>query len=267
VVELYLTVKYGDYREENQISKDGDIASIQEKLRKIASLPNEYRSLPIGQLNDYLLEKKPRQITDRDVEDLLESIDNPYNLPEEEFKHIVERYLEDYRDLSKIATQITIGCPLGFNFTDLRIVDTPGVNARGGIQQTTVKYVRDANAAVVIHSIKNIASESLDKFFRETAKDDIENIFMLLTHKAQSKVEDVKIAIEEARKLFPDVKSERVVAVDSMLKRIYDEMATGTQIEKLVKDEEIEQLIAKYILRHGNDVQKIQQSILEDLLD
>jgi hypothetical protein len=261
---LYLTVKYGDYREKKQRSENGGIASIQKELREIASLPNEYRSLPIGQLNDYLLEKNQSQITDQDVEGLLESIDNPYNLPKEEFKHLVEKYLEDYRDLSRIATQITIGCPLGFKFTDLRIVDTPGVNARGGIQQTTFKYMRDANAAVVIHPIKNIASESLDKFFRETAKGDIENVFMLLTHKAQSKAEDVKIAIEEARKLFSDVKSERVVAVDSMLKRIYDEMATGTQIKELVKDEEIEQLIAKYMLRHGDDVQKIQQSILED---
>jgi hypothetical protein len=265
---LYLTIKYGDYREENQISKDGNIASIQEKLRKIASLPDEYRSLPVGKLNDYLIEKNQRQITDQDIETLLESIynpqDNSHNLPREEFTDLVKGYLEKYRDLSKIATQITIGCPLGFKFTDLRIVDTPGVNARGGIQQTTVKYVRDANAAVVIHPIKNIASESLDKFFRETAKDDIENVFMVLTHRAQSKAGDVEIAIEQARKIFSDVKPERVVAVDSMLKRIYDEMATGTQIEELVKDEEIEQLIAKYILRHGNDVQKIQQSILED---
>lgn len=261
---LYLTVKYGNDRKKEQISENGGIASIQKELREIASLSNEYRSLPIGQLNDCLLEKNQSKITDQDVERLLESIDNPYNLPKEEFKHLVEKYLEDYRDLSRIATQITIGCPLGFKFTDLRIVDTPGVNARGGIQQTTFKYMRDANAAVVIHPIKNIASESLDKFFRETAKGDIENVFMLLTHKAQSKAEDVKIAIEEARKLFPDVKSERVVAVDSILKRIYDEMATGTQIKELVKDEEIEQIIAKYIVRHGDDVQKIQQSILED---
>lgn len=262
--DLYLTVEYGDFSGKTHTSEDGNIASIQKELREIASLPNEYRSLPIGQLNDYLLEKKPSQIKDQDVEHLLESINNPYNLSKEKFKHLVEKYLEDYRDLSRIATQITIGCPLGFKFTNLRIVDTPGVNARGGIQQTTFKYMRDANAAVVIHPIKNIASESLDKFFRETAKDDIENIFMLLTHKAYSKTEDVNIAIEEARKLFPDVKPERVVAVDSMLKRIYDEMETGTQIEALVEDEEIEQLISKYERRHRGDVQTIKQSILED---
>jgi hypothetical protein len=263
--KFYLAVKYADNREETQVSKNGDITDIKAKLHTLSALPDKYRNLPVVQLNDHLIEQKPAQITDRDIETLWsKSLDNPKKLSEDKFKHSMMEYLKEYRDLSKIATQITIGCPLDFKFTRLRIVDTPGVNATGGLEQKTIEYIREANAAIFIHQPKNIASKSLEEFFRTVEKVIVKNIFMIITHKAQYAEAEIEAVIEDARSAFPEINPDRVVAVDSMLKIIHDQLKTGIPLKELLKDDGIRKLIAIYNLSHGDDVGRIQKALLED---
>jgi hypothetical protein len=264
--KVYLKIEYANGQKEEQFSENGDTTIIQEKLFALAALSDEYRSLPIWQLNNYLMEKKPKKITGNDAEIICsEGVDNPYKIPEKDFKLNIERYLKDYQDLSKIATQITMGCPLGFKFTHLRIVDTPGVNARGGLKAATIKYIVDANAAILIHPIKNVASESLENFLTTSVpKQAQSNIFLFLTHKAQSNSEDVDRTIEEAKRLFSNVKPERIIAVDSMLKRIYDDLDDGKTADELRKDEELNKLISPYILDNLSDQTKIPKAVILD---
>ena len=269
--KTFLKVKYADGKDEQEY----EIGNIQEKLQEVASIPEEYRSLPILQLNQFLIEESTKQITDKEIQDLLLQTDdrtskpyleNPHNLSESTFKGLVKKYLSTYHDLSQIPTEIIVGYPLGFKFTQLRIVDTPGVNARGGLKTATIKSIMDASAVIFIHPIKNIASESLKDFLDNAIPKHVkDNIFMFLTYKAQVTEEDIKTTLEEAKKLFPQIKEGRIIAVDSILKRIYDELAAGkTSSELYQTNQEFKKLIAEYMIDFEGDEASIKAAIYEE---
>ena len=268
--KIYLKIKYANNSEEEEI----DLSNIQDKLQEVAAIPEKYRQLPIVQLNQYLTSRKPENINDQNIEELLSwteehsskpFLENPHKLSETDFRYAIKNYLDEYKDLSKIPIEITVGCPLGFEFTRLRIVDTPGVNARGGLRKATINFIVDASAVIFIHPIKNIASLSLEEFIKTAIPKHVQdNIFMFLTHKALSTEKDVQATLEEARNLFSDIKENRIIAVDSMLKRISDELLTGKSPRTLREDEEIKKLIDTYIVEYESDEERIQNAILKD---
>ncbi|NEU72360.1 hypothetical protein PI95_007170 [Hassallia byssoidea VB512170] len=266
--KVYLKVKYANSRE----TEESDIPNIQEKLKEIAQISEEYRSLPVLQLNQFLIDERPQQINDQDINTLLSRTDgtssrpfleNPHQLDEIKFKHLIKEYLEEYRDLSKISVEIIMGYPLGFKSVHLRIVDTPGVNARGGLKDATFKSMLDASAVIFIHPIKNIASESLKHFIDTAVPNQVkDNIFMFLTHKAQSSSDDIDEILKEAKKLFPNIKDGRIIAVDSILKRIHDELLAGRTSQKLYDTDEVfKRLIAQYRLDYNDDQNKISAAV------
>ncbi len=283
---VYLKVKYASKPEETQIIYEdaSETEPIQKKLGEIAAISEEYRALPTSLLNQYLIDYTPQNITDRELDRALEDIDlddpqnNPHRLSKEQFKSRVKQYLIDYKDLTKIPSEIIVGYPLGFKFTQMRLVDTPGVNALGRVQDLTLKYVNAANAAIFIHMLKNnIASQSYRDFFNKVPIQAQKNIFMFLTHKAISTQEDVEITLDEAKNLYSKresesekdenmtaINGERIIAIDSMLKQIYNELESGMSLEEFKKNEERKKLISPYIVDYGDDLLKIKQAILED---
>ncbi|GEM_PF-2778423 len=270
---VYLRVKYGNSTEPEELFNgrlEGDLTPLQEKLKTIAALKPEYRDLPVFQLNQFLTETKPTQITTEIVKEecgkLLQDEDNnPHHKSKEEFERLVRQYLAEYMDLSRIPVDISIGYPVGLKFAHIQIVDTPGVNARGGLETATLNYINSANAVIFLHLLKNIASGSLRKFFKKVPDRSYRNIFMCLTHKAQHTAEDVELTIEETKELFPEIRpQERIVAVDSMLKLIHDELIVGKSLKDLRKDEEKRKLIADYIVEYESDMTKIQPTVLAD---
>ena len=285
--KVYLKVSYGDQPEkaeprvEYRGSLDSDTTPLQKRLEEIAALREEYRALPTHQLNQFLLEKKPIQIIDSLVKEFCSNNlphdelskeecaqregNNPHKLKPEEFARRVKAYLGEYRDLTKIPVNIRVGYPVGLKFAHIRIVDTPGVNARGGLKTATVNAILEANATIFIHLLKNIASQSLQDFVKLTVpKTKHENIFMFLTHKAHHKKEDVEVTLKEAKNLYPEIKPERIIAVDSMLKQVADELAAGISLETLLEEEERDQLISKYARKHKDDVAKIREAVFTD---
>ena len=270
--KVCLKVKYGNGNEE----EINEITSIQQKLKEIAEIPDKYRKLPILQLNQFLIENRQRTIDDQDIQNLRSRkndqdsskpyLENSHNLDDAEFNGLIQSYLQQYRDLSEIPIEISIGYPLGFKSIQLRIVDTPGVNARGGIKDATLSYITQASAVVIIHSLPNIASESLQYFLENHVPKQVQdNIFMFLTHKSQYRSEDINRSLEEAKKLFPQIKKERIIAVDSMLKRIYDEMLEGKSARILFDSDEVfETLLGKYLVRHRDDEQRIKSDVYTD---
>lgn len=248
--KVYLKIKYAD---EHETTIDKDISDIQEKLREVAAIPEEYRSLPILQLDEFLKKNKGNKITDESFRDFIDSakLKNIYNLGQENFESQLRTYLETYRDLSQIPEEITVGYPLGFDFGELRIVDTPGVNALGGLQEATFEYLNQANAIIFIHSIQNnIDGKKFNEFVNNSIyKKNLKNIFIFLTYKALSTTEAMTTTLTQARKLFQGVEEEKIIAVDSMLKIIYEKLKQEQKtLEELHRaDEQFQKLIAPYL--------------------
>lgn len=270
---VFLKVRYGHSEElktEFEGCVEGDITPLQERLKSIAALREEYRNLPVFQINQLLLAKKPVKIHDELIKEecrelLKDENNNPYKLSKEAFEKLVRSYMEDYKDLSKIAVDISIGYPLGLKFAHIQLVDTPGVNARGGLEKATLDYIGNANAVFFIHTLTNIASGSLGEFFKKVPNRSYKNIFMCLTRKAQHKVEDVDNSVTEIRRLFPEIQpEERIIAVDSMLKLIYDELCNGKTLKEIRQDEEKRKIIADYIIEYESDLERIKSALLAD---
>jgi hypothetical protein len=279
--KVYLKVTYADQPEiakvEYEDSSGSDTTPLQKRLSEIAAIKEEYRSLPTFQLNQHLIEKKPERITNLWVQQLSQYLlkekgNNPHNLSKEEFERRIAKYLEEYKDLSQIPVAIQVGYPMELKFAHIRIVDTPGVNARGGLKNATIRYIKTANAVIFIHLFKNIASESLQNFFNKSVpKQAYKNIFMFLTHKAHATKEDVQATLAEAQQLFPDIKAGRIVIVDSMLKQVSDEFQKEKSdelrkklLKVLLKEEEKKKLLSPYIVDFGHEVEEIQPAIFKD---
>lgn len=273
--QIYLKTTYGNTKEEIF----SNVSDIQAKLPEIAAISEEYRYLPIQQLNKYLIDNKPEKIYDMDIENLLPQLENAKQISRIDFQQLIKNYLNDYRDLSKIPTKIEVGYPLELNFTNLRIVDTPGVNARGGFQYASLDYICNANAVIIVHHLNNIASEYLEEFFNKKIPNQAKkNIFMILSHKSLFTEEDIEEKIKEAKNLFQErierqdsvfegIKEGRILVVDNMLKMIYEEVLSNEDIdikERYKNDEKFKLLISSYLVDYDGDREAIKKAVYQD---
>lgn len=105
-----------------------------EFLKKVASVQEKYRDLPIAKLND-LLEKhydktrKEAVFEEGDVEKWIaeENPENIHNVQPDEFNRKIKEYLTEHKSGKDIPLSITVGFPHNLKFDQLRIVDTPGM--------------------------------------------------------------------------------------------------------------------------------------------
>ncbi|UXZ09772.1 hypothetical protein F1C14_04100 [Clostridium perfringens] len=67
--------------------------------------------------------------------------------------------------------KIELGYPLKYKFDSLRLVDSPGVNAKGGLEDLTYNYVQNADATIFVKPIKPVESKSFNEFFNKIVTD------------------------------------------------------------------------------------------------
>ncbi|MBV8517676.1 MAG: dynamin family protein [Acidobacteria bacterium] len=267
---VFLSVRYGtmpEARLEFESGRAEDLGPMRDRLEAIAAVREEYRDLPIFQLNEYLLTEQPEAITDEIVAELLERrdengealLESPHRLPKAKFVALVRHYLDEYRDLQRIPVQVTVGYPLRFGYSDLHIVDTPGVNARGGLDEATIKYIVDADAVVLLHRADNIASRSLEHFFKhKVPQKPKQNAFLFLTHAWSLTAAQRTTLVHETHSLYPEseIRRGRILAIDSLLKIIANRIDAGEKVEALRRDEEIKRLLAYYIQEEAEQREK-----------
>src|SRR5690606_18359284 len=95
---------------------------------------------------------------------------------------LIKRFISE-RTKNKIPVEIEFGYPLKWEFDELRIVDSPGVNATGGVQDVSFRFFEEANAILFVHPIKPIESESFRKFVDSVISNrSKETLFLILTH-------------------------------------------------------------------------------------
>jgi len=139
--EVFVEVTYGDGHLEKVFDdlSTPDINEATEYLATIGSVQEKFRSLPINQLNHILLSKfrnNSELLSSFNVDNLLEDarLDNIYNIDPRDFLENVKKYLNEYRDLSQIPVKVRFGYPISIADHNFFLVDTPGVNALGGIE-------------------------------------------------------------------------------------------------------------------------------------
>ena len=220
----YVKVRYADGQPETIYDDPNtpDLDEAFEHLRKIGAIKDEYRSIPTTLIDTRIVEGSikpghPLPIGELEAESKLRLQDK---------EALIQKYVKS-RTLADIPKQITFGFPLKYAFDGLRIVDSPGVNARGGVQDATYAYIQEANAVLFIHSLESsIESSSFSDFIDDVVpKLTRETLFLVLTKSGgKSKIEIGEKVREARQKYDKEFDQHRILHVDSMLKIMADDI-------------------------------------------
>ena len=244
IVEIFkseyplLKVTYADGKEEPTCDNP------KKRLHEICQIDDTYRGIPTTLIDDIIIENDSKLEVNNDFVKSLEKLSGEA-LQE---KHSVIKEYISKRTKDKIPVKIEFGYPLKSEFNELRIVDTPGVNATGGVQNVTFNYLREANAILFVHNIKPIESESFKKFVKDIIPDTSqEMLFLILTHAGDHTNDDVKELHTEAKKQFKDIIPEnRIMAVDSLLKLIHCDLDNGLDLTEIRINKNKKKILASY---------------------
>ncbi len=228
----YLKISYASGKTE--ILEDEAREVIKEKLKKVASIPEEYRDIPVNLIDLYILEYGHIPIIDEDFIKYLEERSGIENLKEVRYK--LENYVMS-RSKDNIPVRIELGYPFPWEFDEIRLVDMPGVNAIGGVHDLSFAFLEKSNAILFIHPIKPVESESLKRFVSSVITDKSkEALFLVLTHSAIF-FEEKERLLEEAKRIYSSIiPSHRIFAVDSILKLIYEDLNKGKTLDEIKRE-------------------------------
>lgn len=242
----FLKVKYADGKEElvydDLDTPDKDEAN--ERLHEICRIHDKYREIPTTLIDDCIIETEGTLTVDDTLVRLLENRSGE-NL---QGKQVLIKQFISERTKDKIAIEIEFGYPLKWEFDELRIVDSPGVNATGGVQDVSFRFFEEANAILFVHPIKPIESESFRKFVDSVISNrSKETLFLILTHAGLYSNDEVERLHSEARRLYKNLIPEnRILVVDSLLKLIHCDLDNGLTVQEIRKSENKKTILARY---------------------
>lgn len=241
----YLKVVYADGSTE-EVSDDLstiEIDEAKERLGAICSIENQYRNIPHTAINEYIIKDDKVKVT----EEFINNLEAISGMELQDEKELIESYILN-TPKSKIPVEINFGYPLNWSFEELRIVDSPGVNATGGVQDISLKFLEKANAILFVHPIKPIESESFKDFVNKTISNKSkENLFLILTHKGLYEEDEVEKLLNEAKRLYGSIISEeRIIVVDSVLELINNELKAGVSLKKIRENKSKKKLLSSY---------------------
>ena len=220
----YVKVRYADGRSKtvHDNPNTSDLDEAFEHLRKIGAIKDEYRSIPTTLIDTRIVEGSikpghPLPIGELEAESRLRLQDK---------KALIQKYVKS-RTPADIPEQITFGFPLKYDFDGLRIVDSPGVSARGGVQDATYAYIQEANAVLFVHSLEYpVESSSFYDFITRVVPNRTrETLFLVLTKSGGKSEIEIDEKVREARQQYDkEFDQHRILHVDSMLKIISNDI-------------------------------------------
>lgn len=229
----YLKVKYADSHVEEIYDDLGtpEVDEAKEKLHEICKISDDFRDIPTTIIDQWII----NSVEGREIDDnLIECWEKESSMNLSTKKDALNRYIRT-RTKDKIPIEIQFGYPLKWNFDELRIVDSPGVNAVGGVQNVSFEYFENAHAILFVHPIKPIESETFCKFVKKSITNrSKETLFLVLTHSGLHPESEIEKLHDEAIRLFEAyIPSERILVVDSLLQLIVHDLENGKTQEEI----------------------------------
>ncbi len=220
----YVEVRYADGHSEtvHDDPSTPDVDEAFEHLRRIGALQDRFRNIPTTLIDTCIVQGRIKAGSQIPFEEL----QTTSKLPLAGKEPLIEEYVRE-RTLANIPVEITFGFPLKYAFDELRLVDSPGVNALGGVQDRTFAYLHKANAVLFVHSLDGpVEKSSFHEFISQVVPNRTRQALFLVLSKSGLRSEiEIEEKVSEARSLFSrEFDSHRVLHVDSMLKIISDEI-------------------------------------------
>ena len=195
-------------------------------LKDIASVNEEYRGIPIVQVHRFLSDHYSKEYKkavfgdyEKELETFLSSDLEYNNSDEKEFKEKIREYIKQNISCDKIPLTVSLGYPHDFSgFKHFRVVDTPGVNATGGIEERTKKFIKDneADAAIYLHKVPPVESKALRNALTNELPERVKYRLLVLTHRSGQDEDENERILKEAERLYSEIGSNNIFFVDSL---------------------------------------------------
>lgn len=200
-------------------------ATIKNFLKSNAALNDEYRDIPVPTINQNLLVKFGKLGKDIPNTEITAFLEN------EQIKNANIHHISNYNEKIKsfISShkaawrEIVVKIEIMFPFEDealkgIEIIDSPGVCARGGVEDFTADYIENANAIIFLKPISGQALESsqFNEFMRNKSVERNKNaLFLVLTRSTNVTPSEKERLREEAYKQFGRLPRQNILIVDS----------------------------------------------------
>lgn len=222
--------------------------NISESLKDLVAIPDEYKNLPVNNVNRMI-------ISDMSVDEICsdEWVRKLEQLARQKIDVDNLRKYVDTHPKDIIPTAVAIECPLNKNYQGWRIVDTPGVDAIGGIEDDTKRFLcgsdddgnHNVDAIIFVQKAQaNIEDLHLNEFVSKTmdtlTEEAKQRTFFVLTHGADPSFLRNKTEIMDvAKRLFVNytkvgINGERLIALDSLASLL--EADSSLDLESLIMD-------------------------------
>lgn len=236
------TIEHSDKTELCVLYEDGHEEIISDNisgvLNKLVAIPEEYCNLPINYIN--------RQIIEGVSPDVICSNDSLQYMSDKITKTEIDKdKLKDYlntHEFKDIPMEVSIRCPLNENYRGWTLLDTPGVDAVGGMEDETKQLLcgKDENGCQNVDAIifvqsaaDNIEGKNLNEFVNNTVQKLTEEakqrVFFVLTKSTMLSPSVKEKTVKKATDFFVNnskigIKSDRLVLVDSLSLLLAEEM-------------------------------------------
>lgn len=192
------------------------------ELQAHMAIPDKYRELPIKQLNDAIVEGKDLDTILDQAQ--LESWEHKYKAKIEQ--ELVQSYMCDY-NITNIPVKVYIYTQLPENYVGWRIIDTPGLEASGGVEEETNQLLEKGgiDAVIFVNSCKDqIESKTFQSIVERTISSLTEKVkkrlFIVRTHGADRDYQRNKEGeLKNMERIFVQhlgVHEDRIFTVDSL---------------------------------------------------
>lgn len=228
-----IKIKYGEKikliatKGDNNFIEHEEINKIQRFLKENGAINEKYRDIPVDLINyEIFFKKNGEKIYEKEIDEFINGIMNEKEpgTDDEKYKKLIKEYINskkdgDWRNLIK---EISIEYP--FESDDMKgieIIDSPGVNAIGGLGSITEDYIKNVNAIIFLHSVEvPIESKALQELIIKNSINR-DTSFLVLTKAGKLSSKNLEEKFNEAYKYYQNIiNKEQILAVDSLL-RLY----------------------------------------------
>lgn len=184
----------------------------------------------------------------------------------------IQDFLNQEANFAKVGKQeeleLQLFYPLEKEFQEIQFIDSPGVNAEGGLGSISEEYLPKVNALIFVKSLYGQALESTSfiDFFREkTKRRHKESRFLLLTGSSLLNRKDRESLEKDAEEKYGDyISKEKIICLDSKLKLFWNDCQnlTEEEIDQKIEEEDYD---SATVLWYRSDKKK--QVFLDFLLE